>query len=263
MLILTRGGGFLGEWTDEQVAGWQILFGERRIPGSGEPVVDKCAAKIRNRSIRDLEGFLGIERSGLPARYCTRPAGDGTNHWGFGPCKTHLGRTPNVVKKYYPVAVNADLHTLAELWEEPIGLDPAPVEAERLFLKMKKMTLALEQLVLELGNLDTEDTHGRQQAKSVVELYERSVERLSDFLKFALKFNLAERRVEILENDARDLGNAVMSAVMDPTLQLEQWQVSKIRQNLQKVLVDLSPRLQPDWADEFENDNIINLEEEE
>ena len=162
------------------------------------------------------------------------------------------------------MALNQDLTTLAELWDEPLGLDPAPVEAERLYLKMKKMMYSLEVLVLQLDTLDTSDRAGREQARSIFEMYERATDRLMAFTQFALKYNLAERRTEILESQAQDIARAVLTVVLDPQLQLTEAQIAMIRVNLSREMIKLSPKLRPPWDADFSTeDNDAEVTDDE
>jgi hypothetical protein len=159
----------------------------------------------------------------------------------------------NIEKRYLPMAAGRDLSTLAELWDEPVGLDPVPVEAARLVLKMKKTMLVLEQLAIELNQLEAEDNHGRLQARPIMEMWERSQERFADIMKFALKYDLSERRLQLQEQQAKDVGTAILRVVMDPTLQLTDDQLDKIRMNLASEMALLSDTLKPDWMkDEFD-----------
>ncbi len=243
---------FVPEFTEQEDLAWRIVRGDQQIPGSPEPVEGKCGAILRSRAIRDVEDFIGVERGSLTKRHCLREAGWGTPQAGFGPCKIHLGATPTVTKKYLPMAMDKDIHTLAELWDEALGLDPAPVEASRLVLKMKKTMLVLEQMVMELGaSIEAENIQGTKQLRPILEMWERSVDRFADIIKFCLKYDLEQRRVELLESLARDIAGAVLGVVLNPHLQLTEEQLTIIRTDLSKAMQDLAPSLRPDWMEDL------------
>lgn len=245
----------MGEYSDAEVAAWRTIKGDEKIPGSAYPLEGKCGAHLRNKAIRDMEAFLEVERGSSTKRFCAWYAGAGTNHEGFGPCKLHLGNMANLEKRYLPEAINRDIHTLAELWDMPVGIDPAPVEANRLFVKVKKTMLVLEQMVLEAGEMEAEDLHGRKQLRPLLEMWERSQDRFLDFVKFSLKYDLSARRLELVETQAREIASAVLSVVMDPTLQLEDWQLDRIRENLARVMMEMAPALAPEWMNEFQEED--------
>lgn len=252
----------MGEYDQQELDAWALTTGGSRGPqGSPEPEKGRCGTHLHNKRIRTMEAFLEIPKGSSTPRYCLKYAGQRTNHEGFGPCWLHLGNTVNIDKKYLPMAMEKDLHTFAELWQMPVGLDPAPVEAARLVLKIKKTMLVMEKIVEEMGDLDVYDQNGRNQIKGIFEAWERSQDRFVDIIKFALKFDLAERQVELEEAQARGIATAVLSVVMDAELQLETWQTAKIRENLAKMFQKLAPNLRPEWAQDFETESYIDAEE--
>ena len=248
------------EFTPEEETGWRVLFGDEPIHGSAEPQENKCGAVLRNKHMRLLEDLLGIERGSLTKRYCRRPKGDGPTA-GHGPCAIHLARTPNVMKKYLPVAMGAELMKLADAFDEDIGLDPAPVEASRILVKNKRMFLALERMVLEAESLSTEDLKGSEKLSPLLELWLEVNKILSQWIQFAMKYSLEERRVSLEEEQARGIVAAVLSVVLDPTLQLTEKQISQIRVNLAAAMVKISPNLRPQWTTEFDDETVVDAEE--
>ena len=250
------------EFTPEEETGWRVLFGDEPIHGSAEPQENKCGAVLRNKHMRLLEDLLGIERGSLTKRYCRRPKGDGPTA-GHGPCAIHLARTPNVMKKYLPVAMGAELMKLADAYDEEIGLDPAPIEGARILLKSKRMFLALERMVLEAEGISTEDLKGSEKLSPLLELWLEVNKILSQWIQWAMKYELESRRVELEESQARDIVSVVLKVVLDPQLQLSQEQISLIRTNLSIAMMKISPKLRPSWAEEFDQSETIDAEEVE
>ena len=54
---------------------------------------------------------------------------------------------------------------------------------------------------------------------------------------------------------------AVLSVVLDPTLQLTEKQISQIRVNLAAAMVKISPNLRPQWTTEFDDETVVDAEE--
>jgi hypothetical protein len=78
----------------------------------------------------------GKRRCGSPratdGEPCLRPAGDRTNHLGYGPCYRHAGNTPTVSKHWVDVKNETEAHeAVRTLGWEPIG-NPYPVLADAL-----------------------------------------------------------------------------------------------------------------------------------
>jgi hypothetical protein len=169
------------------------------------------------------------------------------------------------MKKNMELAMRSELMTLADAYEEDIGLDPAPVEAARIFARNKRMFLALEKMVQQLDTVETEGSLTKNEdLKPILKLWIEVNKILSQWSQFSLKYDLDKRRVELEESQARDIVAVILGVVMDPSLQLTNDQITIIRENLGKAMKKLSPKLRPDWASEFDVDvdvNIVDAEE--
>ena len=254
----------MGEWNDEQQQAWRIIKGDEPLAGSPEPIEGKCGARIHPKAFRDVAKFLGIDFKDLPVRYCKKPAGAGTEHKGFGPCDGCLGKTPNLMKKYMPVAMQAELTTLADAYDIELGLDPAPVEAERVLLQNKRMFNAVEKLVLQLPDIVSTDIKGTEKIAPVMELWVAINDQMSKWTQFALKYEISQRRITLEEAIAQDIASAVLKVVMNPILQLTPEQLALIREDLSREMNKLSPKLRPAWAKDLEayrdEDDIVDAE---
>jgi hypothetical protein len=115
---------------------------------------------------------------------------------------------------------------------------------------------------LELQDVSVTDIKGTERLAPIFELWIEVNKILTQWTQFALKFDLEQRRVELEEGAALDIANTVLSAVLDPKVQLTQEQIGLIRVNLRKAMTQLAPKFRPEWAQEFDNeDGTIDVEE--
>ncbi len=218
----------------------------KQTKGSAEPLEGKCGAKIKNAVARFGE-----------MRYCTREAGWGTEHPGFGSCKFHGGSTPNHLRQWKRDVVRTELREIADQLGEPVNLDEPEVEILRLAAKMKTWTLILEQKISELSDLTLTDRQGVEHVRAVTEQLERYYDKFSDILQFLLKQQVRERVVALEENQARMISQALLAIIFSPDLRLDEAQIDLFRTLLAAEFKEVAPFLRPSWA----ADNIIDVEE--
>jgi len=225
----------------EQITLWESQF-TRKLPGSFEPKPDKCAAKIRDKDLKEL----GIDR------YCTKRKGMGTSHLDEGRCKFHGGSTQNHVKAAATAMVVKQVNELATISAKlgdavPIG--PPEVEAFQLVSKAKQWLLIIEQEMDKLGGyLVNEDMAGIEHTRAMVELMERAMDRLQRYLEFAMKHDLNRRVVELEEQQASVIGAAVMSMLLSQDLKLTESQIRIARNLFANSMNDLGDKLAPTWS---------------
>ena len=217
---------------------WESNFPSMKMPGSLEPEEGKCGAKLRNKNVKAL---------GLTT-YCKAAMGQGTPST-TGCCSLHGGSTPTQVKGAMRKQVRSELATLAEQLGESPALGPPEIEFARIASKAKSWMLILESQMSELqGAWTSYDAQGVERARAVIELWERSIDRLSKFLEFSMKFDLHKRVVALEEAQAQLISQAFFSLIMSQELKLTEAQVGMMRVKFAESMMELGSRLSPSWA---------------
>ena len=223
--------------TDEEI--WESNYPDQKIPGTAEPLEGKCGSKLRNKELKELD----------IVRYCNKTAGMGTNHFGEGTCKWHLGNTLTHTRGAVQVKMQKELATISEQLGEPEPMGPPEVEAFRLASKMKQWTLILEEKMGELnGILEVTDKAGVEHVRALIEVMERAWERYQGALEFMLKFDLHKRIVELEERQAMLIGGAFMSIILSQDLKLSEKQIETARQMFANSMMELGGDMEPSWA---------------
>lgn len=218
---------------------WKAYYPGTKIPGSAEPIEGKCAARLRNKELKEL----GIER------YCIKRAGMGTAHLDEGRCKWHGGSTPTHTKNAVQRKLKRELVTLSEKLGEPEPMGPPEVEAYILASKMKAWSEILEGKLDELnGILEVTDKAGIEHVRALIEVVERAWERYQSALEFMLKFDLRRRVVELEEHQASLVGAAFMAIILSQDLRLSEAQIEVARNLFAQKMQEIGPSIEPSWA---------------
>ena len=136
---------------------------------------------------------------------CTRPAGWGTDHPGFGRCKLHGGCVPSGRKAALEQAIQAQAASeLAKLDVVPVANPLA--ELQILAAQSVAWKNAMAAKVNELTDVSYRSTLGQEQLRSELTLWERAMDRCLATLTALAKMDIDERLVRIEE------GKAVMVA---------------------------------------------------
>lgn len=161
---------------------------------------------------------------------CKQPAGAGTDHVGFGHCKYHGGNSPALRKSAQKEAAAFRMHAFGT----PIDIDPGTAllqEVRRsagivqwLGEVIAEFTTGLD---LEGGAREARDvvqTLGEQgRAAAVwVDLYFRERKNLAQTAKLALDAGVAERQVQLQEEQGRLLAMVIQGILGDLNLTVEQ-----------------------------------------
>jgi len=223
--------------SDEDV--WAENYPDDKLPGVPESLPGKCGAKLRDKRLREL----GI------VRYCNKTAGMGTNHFGEGTCKWHLGNSANHAKTAVRTKLQKELTSLSERLGEAPPIGPPEVEAWILASKMKQWSIMLEQKLDELNDvLETTDKAGVEHTRALIEVLERGWERFQSALEFMLKHDLQKRVVELEERQAQLIGAAFMAIILSGELRLTEAQVDLARSLFATRMQELGPAIEPTWA---------------
>jgi hypothetical protein len=148
--------------------------------------------------------------------YCSRPAGWGTSHVGFGRCKRHGGST----KKGKEAAQKLMAESLADAYGLPVDVDPHTALLEELHRTAGHVAF-LGQLV---GALPEEELHGhvgtagtsegktylpRSEQHVLISMYQRERKHLADVATDCITAGIEERRVRIAESQAQMLARVI------------------------------------------------------
>jgi hypothetical protein len=236
----------MSEKTPDEIL-WEENFSDRKIPGSAEPLTGKCGARVRSKDLREL----GI------VRYCTKTAGMGTDHFGEGTCKYHLGATAKHTKGAVVKQMTKEIQTLSEQLGEPALIGPPEIEAWILASKMKQWSVILESKLDQLdGMLEVTDKGGVEHTRAIIEIMERGWERLQSALEFMMKYDLRKRVIELEEHQANLIGAAFMAIILSQDLKLSEAQINLARSMFASKMSEFGPAIEPTWAQ-----NIIDVDE--
>lgn len=218
---------------------WAEHYPDEKMPGSWEPVEGRCGARVRSKALRELD----------ITRYCMKPAGMGTNHFGEGTCKFHLGNSSNHATSAIKVKMTKELATLSQRLGEADPIGPPEVEAWQLASKMKQWSLMLEEKLDELeGAIETTDKAGVEHARALIEILERAWERFQSSLEFMLKYDLKKRVIALEEQQASLVGAAFMAIILSQDLRLTEAQIDIARKLFATKMNELGPAIEPSWA---------------
>jgi hypothetical protein len=227
----------VSEFTPEET--WAHYYPDDKIPGSAEPLEGKCGARVRDKRLKELD----------IVRYCVKTAGMGTDHFGEGTCKFHLGSTANHTKGAVRTKITKEIKSLAEQLGEPELIGPPEVEAWILASKMKQWTLILEEKMDELhGALEVTDKAGVEHTRALIEIMERAWERFQSALEFMLRYDLRKRVIELEEHQAQLVGAVFMAIILSTDMKLSEQQINMARLMFAEKMMEIGPKIEPTWA---------------
>jgi hypothetical protein len=221
---------------------WEREYPDDKIPGTYEPVEGKCGAKVRDKRLKDM---------GL-TRFCGKTSGYGTDHFGEGTCKFHLGSTAKHTKSAVKEKMGKELATLSERLGEADPIGPPEIEAWLLAAKMKQWSLLMEEKLDELNEeMNTVDRAGVEHTRALIEIVERAWERFQGALEFMMKYDLRKRVLELEERQAQMVGAAFMAIILSQELRLTEQQIEVARSLFSSKMIEIGPALEPSWAVEI------------
>ena len=244
---------------------WESEYPGKKIPGMPDQLDGYCNSKTRDKKLKDL----GI------VRYCSKNAGYGTTHVGYGNCKFHGGSTPNgqtsgerlMIKTESEAIVVQERQlprTVGERLSAPSPIAPPEVEVLKLAGEMREWTGIMREKISELNHFDVTDAAGIEHARALVELYERAIDRYSELIQFMIKIGVRERVVAIQEQQGQALALLVLGLITNPQLNLSGDQIDLARELFAERARAMGSRLSPDWAagleSSLDDDSIIDAE---
>lgn len=180
-------------------------------------------------------------RKGVP--FCTRPAGWGTSHPGYGCCKLHGGSTWNHTKKaLFDQAEEELMEVRKAVMGEAFDVDPLDAllwcvritAGEVSYATWKVQELGEDQAILfpteeierQGGGANVADyerkTSNRGELNIWIQVRQNSVDRLARFSKMALDAGVAERAVRLAEHAGEGLAGAIRTILTGLQLTYEQ-----------------------------------------
>lgn len=141
--------------------------------------------------------------------HCLRPAGWGTPHVGIGRCKLHGGNTPSHIQS----AEKVQLAVVAEQYGLPREIDPTAALLEELHRTAGMITF-YELTVIESETI-TESTQFGEQPTAAVKLLAAERTHFAKLAADCVRLGLEERRVQMIERDARAVAQAIRGILGD------------------------------------------------
>lgn len=170
----------------------------------------------------EIEGKCNVVRKG---KRCTKGAGWGTDHVGWGPCKHHMGSTPAVSQHAHKEAAIHYAQTLAS------ELDLNPVEALLWAVRLGAGAVSYWQGLLADENTPIE------LALAVEQSYGAERDRMAKTAALCIQAGLAEKRVRIAERQA-DLMEIVLESAMEEN-GISQAKIEAVKKSAAKHLLAL------------------------
>jgi hypothetical protein len=156
--------------------------------------------------------------------FCKRPAGWGTDHNGFGPCRRHGGNT-----RAHKVAGDRwQAQTQAGKELEKLGIIPQPVNDPLTELacvagEVVAWKDVMFRRVSDIAEADWRYEHrSGEMIRSELLLWERALDRCEHFLGAMARLNIDERLARIDEKQAEIIIKAVQATLRDLGLTLEE-----------------------------------------
>lgn len=174
--------------------------------------------------------FCGSKKTDGSGDTCRQPAGAGTNHVGWGKCRFHGGNSPALQKD----AAKQETAARMVAFGTPIEIDPGTA-----LLTEVKRSAGVVQWLSEVISAFTSDINlsgGTREARDVVQslgeqgreaavwvdLFFKERRQLAQVAKMALDAGVAERQVQLQEEQGRMLVAVIQGVLGDLSLSVEQ-----------------------------------------
>jgi hypothetical protein len=164
-----------------------------------------AAAAVREKRLCGAAKRQGTGR-------CTRPAGWGTQHPGFGTCKFHGGCTPSSSKA---AAEQETRYLLGQLVPDREPVEDPAAELRRIASLALTWMEACGSAIADLKNFRFLDAKGAEQLRSEIPMFERSMERAANLVAVIARLGLDEREVAVSEAKAQMLLRALEAGLAE------------------------------------------------
>lgn len=230
-----------GKYAQPRKKGEQLPPEERT-----EPRWDESTQRWLNGKGNPICGQPRTGRSTAGPGICCQDAGWGTDHVGSGPCKNHGGSLPEVSNKH---VVNQVLEGKSPLdpkglWGAPINVTPEQAILEEVHRTQGAVTWLGEQL----QNLPQSDHH-KPFGHYLVDKFQEERTHLVAVCKAAIGLGIAQKQVELAQEQGKLLAAVLQAFIADPDLNLTPAQRAKVPDLLRKHLMTIPQAvLQPQPA---------------
>lgn len=220
---------------------------EEKPPGSASKEEGKCGARLHGHNDPLDPRYQ---------RFCSQPAGFGTPHKGTGACRYHGGSVRSHIVKAERVKVKQEVTRLQQELGEPATLRDPYVELWELTAKVKQFSDVAEEYMKELEDINPhQDRAGMEHTREIILMWERAIERTRDTLLAIAKLDLKRRLVELEEDQASLLVEAINSVIRSPEVNMTDAQIELaqglLRDGLTAILPALKPRGMPDLEEDI------------
>lgn len=207
--------------------------GKNRTSNSEERYEEKCGA------IRTNNGIALVDEDGNQI-YCQHRAGWGTDHPGYGRCKYHSGNAPNskIAAQREKVAEDMIRAEIA-FYGEARDIDAAQALSE----EVKRTAGHVAWLASQVQDLNdgelTQFTAQGPKANIVIQMYQDERDRLVNVSKVALAAGVAERQIQLAEEQGKLIATVIRDILWDKDLDLTAAQRSASGEVVRKHLMAL------------------------
>jgi hypothetical protein len=211
----------------------RVVGGSKRLDICGMPKVTYPTNSFPLK--RDVRG-----------KPCLMPPGWRTSHPGSGPCLFHGGNNSKIAKHHEQQIVKRKLEEEMYIMGQPVDITPQ----EAVMNMLRVSAGAVQFLNDEIARRQQADPDsdaftqaggkgkGRE-VSAIVALYNEERDRLVNIAATAAKMGIAERAIQIREEQGRMLAGALMSFIRHPKLGLTNAQLVEAPEVMREVLLQL------------------------
>lgn len=156
---------------------------------------------------------------------CQQPAGLGTDHPGMGPCFVHGGRLESVTKHWNMKKAQRKMQEHMAIFGAPINITPEEAIIQELH-RTAGIVNWLEQKITQVANEQnenaalTQSTKAGQMASVWMDMFQKERDRLATISKTAAGMGIAQRQIQIAEEQGKMLASVIQRLLDHPALQL-------------------------------------------
>ena len=212
----------------------------------GEKNPNPPTPETRRRQKQDICGAPRTGKSSSGPGVCCQTAGWGTNHPGVGRCRMHGGNLPS-----HSQAAEKELARKAvATFGLPVEIDPHQALMEELW-RTNGHVIWLGQVIADLEDKDKlkQFTDAGVQPSVWVSMYEAERAHLVKVSESAVKCGVAERQIQLAEDQGRLMAMVLQAFIRDPELQLTPQQLVHAPKILRKHLTMAPSALEAAKAD--------------
>jgi len=204
------------------------------------PGIDICGAMCHGYPTNDFP-----LRRDTRGKECHRPAGVGTDHYGIGPCSAHVGTAPGVANHHIKQKAVRDMTEQQFIFGQPINITPEEAIMQELHRTAGIVNWLEGKLNQQSDNAQSDDGitayHPKTGVKQSVwmDMYQNERDRLAQVAKTAASMGIAQRQIQIVEEQGRMLAAVITKLLNHPTLELTPKQRVHAPDIIRQLLMEL------------------------